>query len=153
MAEEIFDVWTLSWIGTLDDSEKNRYDLNESEILTLHLLTKCDSLSVGELQQSIGVSPTKMSRVLRSLQREGVKPLIQRQFNPEDRRKVDVSITHVGRKAHETYRSAKLANLIRVLAEMQEPDREDFVRLVQIIREKLTRAIIPEQIAPSDAPR
>ena len=37
VAEEVFEVWTLSWIGP---ENEDKYDLNEAEALTLDLLTK-----------------------------------------------------------------------------------------------------------------
>lgn len=141
MAEEIFDVWTLGWVNTAGEGdEENEYDLNESQILTLHLLTKADSLSVGELQQAIRVSPTKMSRIIRGLEREATPALVKRTFNPHDRRKVDISITAAGREAHRAHRTAKLSNLILVLGEMLESDRAEFIRIIRIVRGMLTRA-------------
>ena len=134
MAEEIFEVWTLSWVGT---ENADKYDLSESEILTLDLLTKNASLNVGELQRGIGVSPTKMSRVIRKLERDTDPPLVQRRFNPDDRRKIDVSITPAGKRAHHTFRSSKLSRTIEVLGEMCEEDRAQFLRLIRILRRKL----------------
>ena len=135
MAEEIFDVWTLGWVNAAGEGgEENGHDLNELELLTLHLLTKAESLSVGELQQVIRVSPTKMSRIIRGLEREGAPALVKRRFNPHDRRKVDISITPEGREAHRVHRAAKLSTLILVLEEMLESDRADFIRLIRIVR-------------------
>ncbi len=140
MAEEIFEVWTLSWIGT---ENADKYDLSESEILTLDLLTKNPSLNVGELQRGIGVSPTKMSRLIRKLERDADPPLVHRGFNAEDRRKIDVSITKAGREAHRAFRSSKLSRTIEVLAEMNGEDRAEFLRLVRILRQKLLATQAP----------
>ena len=135
-AEEVFEVWTLTWIGP---ENEDKYDLNEVQALTLDLLTKNESINVGELQRRIGVSPTKMSRVVRGLEREAAPPLVECRFNADDRRKIDVSITKAGRTAHDAYRSSRVARIINVLGEMLESDRAEFVRLIRILREKLTQ--------------
>ena len=78
-----------------------------------------------------------MSRILRRLEREAADALVQCALNAEDRRKYDVSITDAGREAHREYRTTKLAGIIRVLAEMPEADRSEFMRLLTSIRERL----------------
>ena len=134
MAEEIFEVWTLSSIGTHEHAEKDEYDLSDSEMLTLHILTKKPSLNVGELQRFLGVSPTKMSRIVRRLERQTSQPLVKCEFNPDDRRKVDVSITETGRQAYQAYRSLRVARTLAVLTEMNEAGRADFVRVIRMLR-------------------
>jgi DNA-binding MarR family transcriptional regulator len=146
MAEEVFDLMTLSWIAPDTHPEKDEWDLSEPEILTLEILTKCESMSVGDLQRRIGVAPSKMSRIIGRLEREAAQPLIQCKLNPDDRRKIDVSITDIGRRAHRDYRSAKLAGIIGVLAEMSDADRTEFMRLLGSIRQMLSRALASRQV-------
>ena len=140
MAEEIFDLMTLSWIAQDALADKDQWDLSEPEILTLEILTKCESMSVGDLQRKLGVPPSKMSRIIGGLEREAAQPLIKCTLNPADRRRIDVSITEVGREAHRSYRSIKLAGITGVLAEMPEADRAEFVRLLGSIRQRLLQA-------------
>jgi len=137
MAEEIYEVWTLSAIGTHEHGEKDEFDLSDSEMLTLHILTKKPSLNVGELQRFLGVSPTKMSRIVRRLERQTSRPLVKCEFNPDDRRKVDVSITETGKQAYQAYRSLRVARTLAVLTEMDEAGRADFVRVIRMLRRQL----------------
>jgi DNA-binding MarR family transcriptional regulator len=137
MAEEIFELQKLSWIGQASNEEKDEFDLSESEFLTLDMLVKNDSMTVGELQRSIGVLPAQMSRVIRNLERKAKKPLVNCALNPEDKRKIDVSISPTGQKAHRGYQAMKVAKSISVLSELDEDDRVQLMRLLGLIREKL----------------
>ncbi len=94
-------------------------------------------MSVGQLQEMIQVSPTKMSRVIRRLEREVDEPLIECSLNPKDRRKYDVSITKTGKKVFNEFRMAKLAGIMGVLEDMPESDRNDFMRLLNDIYQRL----------------
>ncbi|MBN1347662.1 MAG: MarR family transcriptional regulator [Phycisphaerae bacterium] len=137
MAEQIFELIVLSYIPPASAAGADKWELSEQEVLVLELLTKSPSMSVGDLQRAIGVSTTKMSRILRRLEREAAEALVQCALNADDRRKYDVSITEAGREAHRAYRTTKLSSIIRVLAEMPEVDRSEFVRLLNSIRERL----------------
>ncbi|MBN1344230.1 MAG: MarR family transcriptional regulator [Phycisphaerae bacterium] len=137
MAEEIFDVWKLSWIDRAGTNDKDEFDLSEAELLTLDLLTKSQSMNVGELQRSIDVLPAQMSRVIRSLEQKGGKPLVSCSLNLQDKRKIDVSITDLGRHALQSYQATKLATLMSVLSDLDESDRRDFIRILRTIRDKL----------------
>jgi DNA-binding MarR family transcriptional regulator len=148
MAEEIFDLMTLSWIPPDTQAEKDMWDLSEQEVLTLEILAKCDSMSVGDLQRKIGVPPTKMSRIIGRLEREAAQPLIECKLNPTDRRKINVSITETGTLARRAYRSTKLAGIVGVLAGMPEADRAEFMRLLGSIRARLLEAFRSKQTPP-----
>ncbi len=142
MAEQVFELMVLSWISPETGNEEAKWDLSEPEILTLELLTKCERMSVGDIQRAIGVATTKMSRIIRRLERETDEPLVECKLNPEERRKIDVSITEVGRQAHRAYRATKMAGIMEVLAEMPESDRAEFMRLLGTIRERLLQAYL-----------
>ncbi len=140
MAEEIFELTKLSWISGASDGAKDEYDLSESEFLTLDLLTKREPMNVGELQRSIGVLPAQMSRIIRSLEGKAERPLVECRLNPNDKRKIDVSLTDTGRQAHHAYQSDKLALTIDVLGDLAESDRSEFMRILRIIRQKFVQA-------------
>lgn len=137
MAEEVFDLAKFVWIAGGAQHQKDEYDLSESEFLTLDMLTKTDSLTVGELQRGVGVLPAQMSRLIRNLERKGERPLVACSLNPDDKRKIDVTITQEGRKAHHAYQSAKLAATIDVLNELDEKDRSELIRIIRQIKSKM----------------
>ena len=134
MAAEIFDLTLLGWM-TQGDNQPRGYDLSESEFMALELLSRAEPQSVGELQKGIGVLPAQMSRVIRSLEEKHDKPLITCSINPADKRKIDVARTDEGRKAHQAYRSSKMIGTVDVLAQLDEADREGFMRVIRRIRE------------------
>ncbi len=146
LAEEVFELQKLGWLGAAMAKREDDLDLTESEVLTLDLLTQTESLTVGELQKSIGVLPAQMSRTIRNLESNLEKPLVRCSLNPTDKRKIDVSITKAGEKALAEYKRAKLATTMGVLAHLEPDDRAEFMRLLRLIRQKLaeTHAIIQQ---------
>jgi len=142
MAGEVFDLAKLVWMSGGTQHHKDEYDLSEPEFLTLDLLTKADSMTVGELQRGIGVLPAQMSRLIRSLERKDGEPLVTCSLNPDDKRKIDVTITEVGRKAHKSYQAAKLAVTMAVLTEMQDADRRELLRIVRTIKSKIANPLV-----------
>jgi DNA-binding MarR family transcriptional regulator len=137
MAEEVFDLAKLVWIAGGAQHQKDEYDLSESEFLTLDVLTKVQRITVGELQRSVRVLPAQMSRVIRSLERKGKRSLVSCSLNPDDKRKIDVTITDEGRQAHKAYQSAKLATSMEVLRQLDEQDRAELQRILRIIKDKV----------------
>jgi DNA-binding MarR family transcriptional regulator len=100
----------------------------------LDLLARHQPMTVGQLQRGIGVLPAQMSRVMRSLEEKGDKPLIDCTINAQDRRKVDVALTDSGRNAYQSYRTSRLARSVEVLGQLKQRDRREFMRIMRIIR-------------------
>jgi DNA-binding MarR family transcriptional regulator len=151
LAEEIFELSRLGWRAGASGRGKGASDLSESEFFTLDLLAKNQPLTVGQLQRSVGVLPAQMSRVIRSLEEKADKPLIECGINANDRRKVDVTLTETGRKAHQSYRVVRLARTVEVLAELSDRDRREFMRIVRVMRSLLDRQ--PEASSGRSRPR
>jgi DNA-binding MarR family transcriptional regulator len=133
-AEEIFELSKDVWASQTRSKAKDQTEITETEFLALDLLVKSQPLSVGEIQRHIGVLPAQMSRVIRSLESKGDKPLIACHINPEDKRKIDVEITPAGRKAHQSYREHKLGSTLKILQSLDEDDRAEFMRILRLIR-------------------
>ncbi|HUW84840.1 MAG TPA: MarR family transcriptional regulator [Phycisphaerae bacterium] len=134
LAEEIFE---LSNLGSRSRAARRRHgamDLSESEFLTLDTLAKGERMTVGQLQRAIGVLPAQMSRVVRSLESKTDEPLIHCAINPQDRRRIDVTLTEAGRHAYHEYRESRLSGAVEVLAELKDRDRREFMRLLRVIR-------------------
>jgi len=91
-------------------------------------------MTVGEIQKQIGVLPAQMSRIIRALESKS-EPLIECKINPGDKRKINVELTPIGAKAHQSYRQLKLGSIEKMLLELDDQDREEFMRILRKIRE------------------
>jgi DNA-binding MarR family transcriptional regulator len=141
MADEMFELTKLGMISRTAPRKKGGIDLTESEFLTLDFLCKENSLTVGELQRRIRVLPAQMSRVIRSLESKSDKPLIKCRINPQDKRRIDVSVTEQGVKARQRYRDARMASALKVLSQLDAGDRHEFSRILEKIRVIMSEAV------------
>ena len=140
-AEAIFELTKMSWARRDSIKRRGEFDLSETEFLTLDLLSKRGSMTVGELQRAIGVLPAQMSRIIRSLESKLSKPMVHCEINPDDRRKVDVSLTEMGTKAHATYSETRLAMSISALQDLSDQDRQEFMRILGVMRESFAKGL------------
>jgi DNA-binding MarR family transcriptional regulator len=149
MAEEIFTLTVMSWRERLS-ARHDGAELSESQYLALEVLVLAgeNSVTVGEIQRSIGVVPAQMSRIISSLQTSFDRPLIRCELNQSDRRKIDVFLTPEGQGAYDGFRKGRLKKAMDLLKELPEHDRKEFVRICAKMRE-LYRAA--EQSRSADA--
>ena len=133
-AEEIFELAEISWLLRSRQRRKSALELTETEFLTLDLVARHKSQTVGQLRRHVGVLPAQMSRILRSLERRGDKPLIKCEINPTDRRRIDVAITDAGRKAHRSFRDARISMNAETLSQLPPQDVREFMRIMEKIR-------------------
>jgi DNA-binding MarR family transcriptional regulator len=135
-ADEIFELSKESWLAQGRRKGKMHPEITETEFLALDILAKAaQAKTVGEIQREIGVLPAQMSRVIRSLESKGVKPLVQCRINAQDKRRIDVELTPAGREAHRSYREIKLGTIQKSLETLSERDRSEFMRILRLIRE------------------
>jgi DNA-binding MarR family transcriptional regulator len=133
--EEIFELSKDVWAAQSRAKGKDETEISETEFLALDFLFKSPvPQTVGDIQRYIGVLPAQMSRVIRSLESKGEKPLIRCSINLQDKRKIDVELTDEGRHAHHGYREMKLGSIQKMLLVLSERDREEFVRILRQIR-------------------
>jgi DNA-binding MarR family transcriptional regulator len=139
MAEEVFE---LSQIIAASRSRKqgSALDLSETEFLALDALAKEEPLTIGDVQKRVGVVPAQMSRVVRSLEREGGRGYVDCRINPDDRRCVDLWLTKEGREAYTAYRAARLASMKQFLTVLEPADRPEFMRMLSVIRLAFSRS-------------
>ena len=122
LALEIFEISKRTWLLKQRERFKGGYDLSEAEFLALDALEKVPSLSVGELRRHVGVLPAQMSRVIKALEQRYEEKLVLCAINAQDKRKIDVSITPVGRRAVAAYRRAKILATVEALQSLPESD-------------------------------
>lgn len=143
MAEEIFA------LSKLVSTARSRLpsgpdDLAESEFIALDTLARSQPLTIGEIQRRLGVVPAQMSRIIRSLENRDGGGYIACNINPEDRRKVDVTLTPAGVKAHRAYRESRLQSMLDILSGLRPNDRVEFIRLLRIIRKNIETHVQPD---------
>lgn len=138
LAEEILE---LSTMGSVVRSRSKKAaaggHLTETEYLALDVLAKKSPQTVGEIQKAVGVLPAQMSRIVRSLEDKDGTTLITCEINPQDRRRIDVSLTATGQKARESFRHARLGLTMEILRELSLEDREEFMRLLRLMRKSI----------------
>ena len=123
LAEAIFKMSMRMWRR----AAKAISDLTESEFLALDCLAS-KSGTVGEVITSVQVLPAQMSRIVKRLEQAGY---VTSDLNPDDKRKVDLSITSKGKKAHQQFRKAKIAPIVEALGRLTPVERESFMSLVR----------------------
>jgi len=141
IAEEIlhlqFMFWKMRHLNRIDDP----YDLSESEYATLDTLSQNPHCTVGELQKMLDVRAAQMSRIIRSLEDKGGAKLVECSINPEDKRKIDVTITSAGKKAYDEYRRRRLYANLELLMRLDRPEQENLKRLLESYRKIISKRL------------
>ena len=137
-AEEVFEISKEFWAVQNRSRGRHPLEISETEFLTLDVLARgSELLTVGEIQREISVLPAQMSRIIRSLENKTDGPFIQCSINPQDKRKINVKLTKLGWDAHRAYREYKLGNLQKILKNLEEHDRQEFMRVLRVIQGNL----------------
>ena len=152
LALQMFDLTKLSWLRSQREKLKGGYDLSESEFLTLDALEDVDSLSVGQLRRLVGVLPSQMSRIIKALEQRYDEKLVLCSINPQDKRKIDVSITLRGRRAIEAYRRAKIQMIAASLRSLSARDFAAFARIMGRIGTTMETDQPPAAPLPPEGP-
>jgi DNA-binding MarR family transcriptional regulator len=137
LALQMFDMTKHAWLRTQREKLRGGYDLSESEFLALDALEDVPSLSVGHLRRYVGVLPAQMSRVIKALEQRYDEKLVLCAINPQDKRKIDVSITPTGRRAVAAYRRSKITAMTQSLRSLGDGDLTAFVQIVDKIARSL----------------
>jgi DNA-binding MarR family transcriptional regulator len=137
LALELLEGLTQLCLTTLRGRRRTG-DLKEFEYLTLSILQSQQPMIVGDIQRLLGVLPAQMSRIIRSLEGRD-RPLISCHINPQDKRKINVTLTPAGEKALRAYQEPRIRSLAERLGQLPEDEQEDFVRLVQKLHLLLER--------------
>lgn len=118
-------------------------DIEQHNILpayygVLLALQDCEYCSLTDLKIQLLVSRSNMSALLDRMQRDG---LIQRERDPEDRRKLRISLTPHGRKVREKVLDPHLAWTQDTMSPLSPSDLEDLDRiLAKLWRELICQA-------------
>jgi DNA-binding MarR family transcriptional regulator len=86
--------------------------------------------SVSELAQALRVRPQSMAQTVGDLEAEA---MVERNPDPDDRRRAIVSLTEAGQARIEADRAAREGWLVKALEELPDEDRETIERSVEIL--------------------
>ena len=130
--DELFEITKAVWAAQSRSKADEGSDISETEFLALDFLARTEPpICVGDIQRHIDVLPAQMSRIVRTLEQKGEKPLIRCSINRDDKRKIDVEPTDAGREAWQAYRQMKLGTMQKMLEALSESDRADFMRILR----------------------
>jgi DNA-binding MarR family transcriptional regulator len=96
----------------------------EGQYHVLHALAKEGRLMVGELADRCHVADPTISKMLKTLEQNGV---VERHTDPENRRVVWVSLTPLGREAYDKMVTYFEGGLARVLQPLTDEQLEDLI--------------------------
>src|SRR5690349_14838423 len=94
----------------------------------LAALNEVPAARCGELAESAGVAASTVSRMLDTLEREG---LVERRASTEDRRAVRIVLTERGAAAHARKRVEVEEKLTRMFGSLEPDERESAERLLR----------------------
>ncbi len=86
--------------------------------------------SVSDLAQALRVRPQSMAQTVGDLEAEG---MVERNPDPDDRRRALVSLTAAGQARIEADRAAREGWLVKALEELPDSDRETIERSVELL--------------------
>jgi DNA-binding MarR family transcriptional regulator len=86
--------------------------------------------SVSDLAQALRVRPQSMAQTVGDLEAEG---MVERNPDPDDRRRALVSLTEAGQARIAADRAAREGWLVKALEELPDSDRETIERSVEIL--------------------
>lgn len=135
LAQDVFEVVRQLSLAA-PRGRRRAGDLKEGEFLTLAMLQERGTLTVGEIQRELGVLPPQMSRIIRALEgRE--QPYISCRINPQDKRKIDVSLTEDGVRVLSEYRKLRVGRIFDVLRSLEEEEQEGLATVIERVRHVL----------------
>lgn len=126
-----------------------KFQVNYSQYASLLTLYMFGTLSEGEMAQMINVNPSTMSRMVYALEKRG---WLKCRRDPEDRRRVVITLTPRGRRNVEEMMRQPAKVLVRVAASLDKSGRDALYRLVENINHTLqVLTELKEKGGPSNA--
>ena len=101
---------------------------------SLTLLAKKDGMSQGELSQSFEINPSRVTRLARRLEREG---LLRRERDPEDNRVVRMYLTQKGRGLIEDLSGRRERFDQRISTVLSPEELEELRRVLGVVAEAI----------------
>jgi len=118
-------------------------DLTVPQFRTLAFVNRNIGSSLLEVANHLGLTPPSTSRLVDGLI---VRSLMTREDHPDDRRRVKLTITHLGQKILETSRQDALTYLVGKLNRISADDREVIVKAMKALQPIFTEGVKTETV-------
>jgi DNA-binding MarR family transcriptional regulator len=135
-AREVLEV--VPMVMRVIRGELRKYGAREMSVpqyRTLGFVYRNDGASLSELADHVGLTLSTMSTLVDGLVARG---LVNRREDPEDRRRMTLTLTELGRNRHEVAREATLISLGEMLSQLSPSDRATVTRAMQVLRERFS---------------
>jgi DNA-binding MarR family transcriptional regulator len=119
--------------AAMDNQLMEHLNLSQSELLFFSALDQCTGISSPELAKNMGLSPSRISRVIEKLVVDGY---LDRNTDKNDRRAITLCLTENGKKIRSEIDKSRQECEARLLNVLPEPDIEKFREIIgKMIRE------------------
>jgi DNA-binding MarR family transcriptional regulator len=119
--------------AAIDNQLMEHLQLSQSELLFFGSLDQCTGISSPELARNMGLSPSRISRVIEKLVVDGY---LDRNTDKADRRAITLCLTENGKKIREEIAKSRQECEARLLNVLPESDIEKFREIIsKMIRE------------------
>ena len=127
LAEDLFEF--MARCPKIPMQEPQEFTRGEIGIL-VYLHFNSDSVTSGDLSESLSVSTGRVATALKGLEKKG---FIIRRTDLSDKRRVNVLITEAGRKLVRDKHQLGIEKMVKALQKLDEEEAIEFVRLVKKI--------------------
>ena len=111
----------------IDDKLMEQLHLSQSELLFFSSLDQCTSINSPELAKNMGLSPSRISRVIENLVVDGY---LDRNVDKTDRRAITLCLTESGKKIRDEIDKNRMECEGRLLNVLPESDIEKFREII-----------------------
>jgi DNA-binding MarR family transcriptional regulator len=125
---------------------ERRVGLSGAQLFVLQRLGLADSLSINELAERTSTHQSSVSVVVRRL---AERNLVQRLTNPQDARRVELSLTPTGRRLVERAPNAAQDRLLQAVQQLPPEQRSQLAQLLNEVVSRMESPDRPTQAAPS----
>ncbi len=105
----------------------SKHGLTTPQLMCLQHMLEQGPMTTGMLAQAVSLSPATVTGILDRMERRG---LVTRERRPEDKRRVLVAVTDVGRMAAEAAPSYLAERLTKALEHLPEGERMEIQRAI-----------------------
>jgi len=113
--------------AAMDNQLMEHLQLSQSELLFFGSLDQCTGISSPELARNMGLSPSRISRVIEKLVVDGY---LDRNTDKADRRAITLCLTENGKKIREEIAKSRQECEARLLNVLPESDIEKFREII-----------------------
>lgn len=88
----------------------------------------------GEISGEMGISSARIAAALNNLEKKG---LVTRRIDPDDRRRILVELTELGKEQARKHTEEILDNITQMLSVLSEQDAREYVRITAILAKNM----------------